>query len=110
MGKEVVKEVVDVLDHIDVNIGNGHLMHHGTKSKWTSLGKTFSWRAIASTTTLVIAFGVYGGIEKAGLVGVIDLAVKLIFYYYHERLWIHLGKRVPKTVELTKENHHGTDV
>ena len=59
---------------------------------WKTIGlKAITWRAIASTTTLVIAFGVYGGIEKASLVGIIDLLVKLVFYSLHEKAWIKYG-------------------
>ncbi len=94
MGKEVVKEVVDVLDHIDVHIGNGHLMHHGVRNQWTTIAKTFTWRIIASTTTAVIALVITGSLETAGIVGVIDMAIKLVFYYGHERAWLHLGKRI----------------
>ncbi|MEE9509784.1 MAG: DUF2061 domain-containing protein [Candidatus Bathyarchaeia archaeon] len=70
------------------------LIHHGNRSKWTSLAKTITWRIIASTTTAIIAYYITGSLEVAGVVGMIDMVVKLIFYYGHERAWLKLGQRI----------------
>ncbi len=70
------------------------LIHHGNRSKWTSLAKTITWRIIASTTTAIIAYYITGSLEVAGVVGMIDMVVKLIFYYGHERAWLRLGRRL----------------
>jgi sulfate adenylyltransferase subunit 1 len=69
-----------------------------------SLAKTVSWRAIASITTAIIAFGamlfvspndVASGAKAAGLIGVLEVPSKLLLYYGHERLWSRLrfGRR-----------------
>ncbi len=49
--------------------------------------KAITWRIIASFTTFFIAWGVTGDI-KAGLTfGIIDVVVKFVLYYLHERVW-----------------------
>ncbi len=60
-------------------------------SKRRSLIKTITWRAIASTDTLIIAFfvvtSVTDPIKAAGLIAGIEVINKLVLYYLHERAW-----------------------
>ncbi len=49
--------------------------------------KTMSWRVVATTTTIVIAFFVFGNIGSALKVGGIEFFAKILIYYVHERLW-----------------------
>nr|QFG74219.1 MAG: putative membrane protein [Megaviridae environmental sample] len=46
--------------------------------------KTFTWRAIATTTTFVVAFILTDEIGKSGTIAAVDTVVKTIFYYFHE--------------------------
>ena len=56
-------------------------------SKKRHLAKAITWRLIASLTTAGIAF-LFGLPPKAvGAVFVIDLIIKFIMYYVHERIW-----------------------
>jgi uncharacterized membrane protein len=56
-------------------------------SKKRHLAKAITWRLIASLTTAAIAF-LFGLPPKAvGAVFVIDLIIKFIMYYVHERIW-----------------------
>ena len=56
-------------------------------SKKRHLAKAITWRLIASLTTAAIAFS-FGLPPKAGgAVFVIDLIIKFIMYYVHERIW-----------------------
>ena len=51
------------------------------------LAKAVTWRVIASTTTAGIAWA-FGLPPKAiGAIFVVDLIIKFILYYGHERLW-----------------------
>ncbi len=60
----------------------------------TSAYKTFTWRAIASIITAAIVYIVSGRrVDLAIAGGAIDVPVKLIAYYYHERAWIWWGGR-----------------
>lgn len=46
--------------------------------------KALSWRAIA-TTTMSLVYALTGQIELMVGVGLLDLILKLIFYFLHER-------------------------
>ena len=49
--------------------------------------KTLSWRIVATTTTIVIAYFVFGDISSALAVGGIEFFAKMVIYYVHERIW-----------------------
>ena len=64
-----------------------------------SLAKALSWRFIASLTTFGIAFFLswqFGdstideSLEFATKIGIIDVVLKIILYYLHERLWTNI--------------------
>jgi uncharacterized membrane protein len=57
------------------------------ESHLRSLIKALSWRVIATLTTASIAFVVTGRIDTALLIGGFEFAMKLVIYYFHERLW-----------------------
>jgi uncharacterized membrane protein len=52
-----------------------------------SIAKTFTFRIIATITTMVLVLIFTGDLTLAGVVGVLDLISKLIIYYLHERVW-----------------------
>ena len=66
-----------------------------------SIVKALTWRAIATSTTMTLAYVVTGDLKVAGAIGVADLVIKLFFYYVHERAWgripwgrnVHFGKQ-----------------
>jgi uncharacterized membrane protein len=45
--------------------------------------KALSWRAIATTTTMSLVYALTGQIELMVGVGLLDLILKLIFYFLH---------------------------
>ncbi len=49
--------------------------------------KTLSWRIVATTTTIVIAYFVFGDVSRALTVGGIEFFAKMAIYYVHERIW-----------------------
>lgn len=49
--------------------------------------KTLSWRVVATTTTVVIAYFVFGDVSSALTVGGIEFFAKMLIYYVHERIW-----------------------
>ena len=59
-----------------------------------SLAKTFSWRITGSSATFLIAYIFTGSFAIAGFIGISQLIVNTILYYFHERLWnnINWGK------------------
>lgn len=60
--------------------------------------KTLTWRVIATSTTMALAYAATGDLKLAGAIGAADVVIKLLFYYGHERAWGHIawGKSVPR--------------
>lgn len=57
------------------------------ESHMRTLLKTLSWRILATTTTVTIAYFVFGDISNALKVGGIEFLAKMVIYYFHERAW-----------------------
>ena len=52
-----------------------------------SIAKTITWRIIATLTTVALVFLFTGELAISLGVGVLDVIIKLLFYYIHERAW-----------------------
>jgi uncharacterized membrane protein len=61
------------------------------------LAKTLSWRIIASGTTFILAYLFFRGsenvVEKATGIALVESAIKMLFYYLHERFWYSINFR-----------------
>jgi uncharacterized membrane protein len=55
-------------------------------------------RVVASATTMLVIFVVTGNLALVASVGVIDVTLKVLFYYFHERVWgrVHWGMLGPE--------------
>lgn len=68
------------------------------ESKWRSVLKAITWRIIATGTTFTLAYLVFREsgcedvLQKSTLVAGLELCLKLVIYYLHERAW----QRVPE--------------
>lgn len=62
-------------------------MKQGKESRLRSVLKTFTWRILATATTVTIAYFIFGDIENALKVGGIEFFAKMVIYYFHERIW-----------------------
>ena len=51
------------------------------------LAKTFTWRFIATSDTVLIAFLISGDLNSGLKIGGIEILTKMILYYFHERIW-----------------------
>ena len=51
------------------------------------LAKTLTWRFIATSDTVIIAFLISGDLSSGLKIGGIELLTKMILYYLHERIW-----------------------
>lgn len=58
-----------------------------TESHLRSILKGFTWRIVATTTTISIAYAITGTIGDALKIGAIEFIGKIFIYYLHERLW-----------------------
>ena len=65
--------------------------------------KTVSWRAIATSTTVILVYIFTGEFELAAGVGIGDVLLKVMFYFLHERAWnrIAFGRSLAGTIEST---------
>ena len=61
------------------------------KTKTIHISKAITWRILASLTTFALAWFFFkddpNATQKATSVALSELVLKLVFYYYHERLW-----------------------
>ncbi len=56
-------------------------------SRKRHVAKTLTWRLVATTATVAIAWSVTGDWRVGGGVGGIEFPVKMLLYYLHERFW-----------------------
>jgi len=66
-----------------------------------SLIKTISWRFLATVTTAILVYLFTKDVDVALKIGGIEIFLKLVIYYFHERLWnrITFGKKeIPPSV------------
>lgn len=63
-----------------------------------SIIKGVTWRVVASGTTMLVVFVVTGDLTLVASVGVVDVTLKVLFYYFHERAWgrVHWGVLGPE--------------
>ena len=57
------------------------------ENKSRSIGKSISWRVLASCDTILISYLITGSIGIAASIGSIEILTKMILYYFHERAW-----------------------
>ena len=61
--------------------------HNPDATRFKSLLKTISWRVLASTDTLMIAWLLTGNLKTAGSIMSLEIFTKMFLYYVHERFW-----------------------
>lgn len=61
--------------------------HPIREARWRSIAKALTWRVIATSTTMVLAYIATEDLKIAGAIGAADVVIKLFFYYLHERVW-----------------------
>ena len=65
------------------------------ESRLRSALKAVSWRFWATVTTMVLVYAFTGTVKIALAIGCIEVVIKIIIYFLHERLWdrIRFGKK-----------------
>ena len=56
-----------------------------------TLVKTITWRLIALSITIAVVYAYSGDAKESLVIGVAANAIKMIFYYVHERIWNRLS-------------------
>ena len=63
----------------------------GYETRFRSVIKGVCWRILASLTTFVLAYLIFrnsdNAAEKAAALSGVEIVVKLLLYYGHERVW-----------------------
>ena len=54
---------------------------------YKTLKKTITWRIIATTTSITIAYTITGSIGIGFTIGLAETIIKSILYYLHEKYW-----------------------
>jgi uncharacterized membrane protein len=49
--------------------------------------KTFSYRILGTLTTVLVAYSLGASIQLSSLLGVGELLIKPVIYFFHERVW-----------------------
>ena len=67
------------------------------ETHFRSVVKAVSYRVIGTINTCLVALLLTGSMHMAARIGMLDLVVKTIVFYLHERLWnrVSFGKRRP---------------
>jgi len=78
------------------------MAHRRIDSHCRSVIKAVSWRFLATTITVCVAWTVTGQATFAAKIGVVDTLLKLAVYYGHERVWsnVKLGRAHPPEYEI----------
>jgi uncharacterized membrane protein len=75
------------------------------ESHLRSVLKGLTWRVVATTTIILIAYFSIGDISVALEIGFIEFFVKLLLYYLHERAWQIVPRgTIRKQVQLNTPN------
>ena len=62
-----------------------------TESPLRSVVKGFTWRLVATFTTIFIVYFITGEQAKALQIGAIEFVTKFVVYYFHERAWLRVS-------------------
>ena len=57
------------------------------KINWRAIGKAVTWRFVATTTTIIVAFFLTGSFELSIGIGILESVLKIFLYYLHEGIW-----------------------
>jgi len=57
------------------------------ENKSRSVGKSISWRILASCDTILTSYIITASFTIAATIGSIEVLTKMFLYYFHERAW-----------------------
>lgn len=66
------------------------------------MAKSFSWRFLGTTDTILVSFFVSGSIFSGFKIGLFETFSKIILYYAHERIWYKSDFYNPKIRHVLK--------
>jgi len=60
------------------------------ESNIRSIIKTLSWRILGSAITMIYILMLTGSIKIGAITGIIDIVLKSLVYFIHERVWLRI--------------------
>jgi len=72
------------------------------QSKKRHIAKTITWRVLASLTTIILAWIISGDPLIGLTIGGWEFFIKMILYYFHERMWYKADFGLEKSKRKSK--------
>lgn len=72
------------------------------KPKTRHLLKTISWRVISFIVAFLLAWLFTGNVTAGLYFGLAEFFIKGALYYYHERMWHNIKRKIKKKKKLEK--------
>lgn len=77
------------------------------ETRTRSIVKAITWRIFASISTLILAYLITGNLVFAGLISLLDVVIKFIEYFLHERIWSFIPWGYQRTEYFTPTEDEG---
>ncbi len=71
--------------------------------------KTFTWRAVGTIDTIIIAWAVTGEPIIGFKVGGVEVLTKMVLYFIHERVWFKINFGLPHRQEAKNKLNKNKD-
>lgn len=65
--------------------------------------KTFTWRFIGTTDTILISLIIIGDFSSGLQIGMIETITKMLLYYLHEKIWYRINYGLDKNRKFVKK-------
>ncbi|WP_083961555.1 DUF2061 domain-containing protein [Salinimicrobium terrae] len=69
------------------------------------IAKAITWRIIGTIDTILLSWFISGSPYTGLKIGLAEVITKMIFYYFHERLWFKVKLGVKKNGDDSKKRH-----
>ena len=72
------------------------------ETHFRSIAKAVSYRIVGTINTCLVAWVITGNIDLAARIGIVDISLKIVVFYVHERLWNRskFGKHKPPDYQI----------
>lgn len=60
---------------------------HEHETNMRSVVKSITFRILATLTTIILVYIFFGRMDIAAVIGGLEVLIKLILYFFHERIW-----------------------
>ena len=78
------------------------------ESRKSHIGKTITWRIVGTMDTMILAWWISGNPLTGIQIGVAEVFTKMIFYYFHERIWYRIRFGLTENMKKYERKYHQT--